>query len=322
MKRVFCWMILWLVPLAHGQPSPYTNSNLGTVTLTASGQTSAAQPLGTATGNSFASGAITLTGTSLTTATFGVLCSTTTNATGSFFPILINAVATPGTTATTITATANGIYMVNLAACKYIKYVTSGTFTGTSITLQLTATPNGLISRSAGGSSSSFITSLTTTGTSGAATVSGGVLNIPIYGGGTAAIGALVETTTGQALVAFTPTIISFATVVHDDASFFSAGTPTVLTVPAGQGGWYAISCNIALDGTASTNVFTFINRNGTSIAPFQQPAPGGSGNTLAVTAGQINYFLSAGDTISVSVEGTSGTSNTIAGSTLSIVKL
>lgn len=57
-----------------------------------------------------------------------------------------------------------------------------------------------------GSSSSGFITSLTTTGTSGAATVTSGVLNVPQYSGGgsgiTRSIAIVTTTITGSAVVA------------------------------------------------------------------------------------------------------------------------
>ena len=58
---------------------------------------------------------------------------------------------------------------------------------GTNVTLNSVTTPSGTtITVNAQGGGSGVVTSLTTTGTSGAATLnsSTGVLNIPIYGGG------------------------------------------------------------------------------------------------------------------------------------------
>ena len=56
---------------------------------------------------------------------------------------------------------------------------------GTNVTLNSVTTPSGtIITVNAQGGGSGVVTSLTTTGTSGAATLNAGVLNIPVYGGG------------------------------------------------------------------------------------------------------------------------------------------
>src|ERR1019366_5929339 len=74
-------------------------------------------------------------------------------------PLAIETCSTPGTFATTQTATANGCYQVNLAGITAIEYVTSGTFTGTSITLTLTASPNAQVGRGGAGGGILSITS-------------------------------------------------------------------------------------------------------------------------------------------------------------------
>ena len=56
---------------------------------------------------------------------------------------------------------------------------------GTNVTLNSVVTPSGTtITVNAQGGGSGVVTSLTTTGTSGAATLNSGVLNIPIYSAG------------------------------------------------------------------------------------------------------------------------------------------
>ena len=56
---------------------------------------------------------------------------------------------------------------------------------GTNITLNSVVTPSGTtITVNAQGGGSGVVTSLTTTGTSGAATLNAGILNIPIYSAG------------------------------------------------------------------------------------------------------------------------------------------
>lgn len=161
MKNVLRSVLLSLCVVSAIAQSPYSNTIFLPVTMTASAQTSAAIQLGTKQGNTWKSGsysgaAITLTGNSLTTATFGVLGSADGGVT--YYPIPINAILTPTTTSATVTATAAGLYQVNLAGLTHVKFVTSGTFTATSITLTLTASPNAASSN--GGGSGSGLTSL------------------------------------------------------------------------------------------------------------------------------------------------------------------
>jgi hypothetical protein len=152
------WKALWTTVLCVSSIAAQSPWNTTTFTpgftATATNQTSAPLPLGTAPLNrngSYSVGTITLTGTALTTVTFGVLGSSDNGAT--YYPLNLSAALTPGTVATTMTATANGIYNVNLAGVTNIEFVTSGTFTATSVKLLLTAAPNGTIGRSTGGTS-------------------------------------------------------------------------------------------------------------------------------------------------------------------------
>ena len=145
-------------PRSFGQlASPYSNSVWPAQTFTASSQTGATIQLNglvvsSTVGSSFASGTVTVTGTSLTTVTFAVMGSSDNGAT--FYALPIYTVASPSTTpTTTITATANGIYQVSLAGLTHIKFVTSGTFTATAVSIVLTASPNAGISKGASSSS-------------------------------------------------------------------------------------------------------------------------------------------------------------------------
>ena len=151
------WLSLFLIgasiPLLS--QSPYNSQTFKPATImTASGQTSTAFALGSCnqpnTGTSvtasvWSTGTITLIGTSLTTATFGVLGSSDCGVT--YSPVAINSLGTPGTFSTTATANGDGVYQINLTGLNYIKFVTSGTFTGTNISLLLTAAPIGTVSR-------------------------------------------------------------------------------------------------------------------------------------------------------------------------------
>lgn len=123
--------------------------------FTASGQTGTVMSLGSTstTASGYSVGTVSLTGTALTTATISVMGSSDNGAT--FYALPIATVASPTTAATTtVTATASGLYQVNLAGITHVKFVTSGTFTGTSIGLALTASPVGQISKGPSGGNS------------------------------------------------------------------------------------------------------------------------------------------------------------------------
>ena len=144
------WLYLLLIPAALAAQTN-VNSTYVSAPLTATSQTSAPINLSN---RSWSAGTIQFTGVASGsyTATFGVLgssdpaCGSTT-----FQPIAINLFSTPGTVATTMTATATALYQVNLAGLYCVEYQTSGTFTATSITLVLTASPNAIVGRSSGG---------------------------------------------------------------------------------------------------------------------------------------------------------------------------
>lgn len=147
MKRCIAFVGLLTALSLHAQ-SPWTNTTFPAAVLTASSQTSTPIKLG-ANRDSYSAGTITLIANNLTTATFQVLGSADNGTT--YNPIAIQTCTVPGTFATSETATATGCYQVNLAGLYYVKFSTTGTFTGTSISLILTASPNSMISRSGGG---------------------------------------------------------------------------------------------------------------------------------------------------------------------------
>lgn len=138
---------------AVAQAVSQTNTILPAQTFTASAQTGAVITLGqspSGNGGSNSVGNITVTGTALSTVTFAILGSS--DGGNTFTALPINAIATPGTTATTQTTTTGGIYQVNLAGITQVEFQTSGTFTATSVNLTLTTSPTGIIARSSGGS--------------------------------------------------------------------------------------------------------------------------------------------------------------------------
>lgn len=135
--------------------SPYNQTIYPAQFFTATSQTGAAIQLNGQTnastiGSSYGAGTITVTATTLTTATFAVMGSSDNGKT--YFALPITPVAAGSSAAGTATATANGLYQVSLVGITHVKFVTSGTFTATGLSLTLTATPNVTISH-AGGSS-------------------------------------------------------------------------------------------------------------------------------------------------------------------------
>lgn len=157
LRRAAIEVFILLYAVGAIAQSPYSvNIFRPGTTMTATSQTSAATPLGTVAtvpkGGSWNSGTIQLTGTALTTATFAAQVSTDNGTT--YFAAPICTVAVTPSCALTQTATASGVYTVNLANVTHIRFVTSGTFTGTSINLLLTANPNASSSKNGGSGAS------------------------------------------------------------------------------------------------------------------------------------------------------------------------
>lgn len=186
-----------------GAQSPYSVNLFQAKVITATSTTTTAIALGSGAavpkGGSYASGNITLTGSSLTTATFGVTVSADNGVT--YFAVPICTVAATPVCAATQTATANAIFTVNLAGITHIKYVTSGTFTATSISLLLTASPNALAGRSGSGSGAP------TTCTAGN---NYGCLNVANTWSATQTFGTAVATAGFQAQTGSSPTSYGF----------------------------------------------------------------------------------------------------------------
>lgn len=158
MKRGWRWIAVglafWILTLHATPQMPYNNVAFPAAVLTATSQTSTPIILhpGISPGTgSFSAGSVTVTGVALTTATFAVLVQKTPG--GPYLATAIEACGVPGTFTTTVTATASGCYEFNLQGAIAVEFQTSGTFTATSISLAMTASPNGQISR--GGASGS-----------------------------------------------------------------------------------------------------------------------------------------------------------------------
>jgi hypothetical protein len=146
MRKAVLFALVLLCALSAGAQG--INAVFPAQVVTSSGQTDTVKLTGVA----FSVGTISLTGSGLTTVTFAVMGSADNGL--SFFQLPISTVASPGSTPTsTVTATANGLYQVNLAGITQVQFVTSGTFTATSVSLVLSASPVGFLSRNSGGGS-------------------------------------------------------------------------------------------------------------------------------------------------------------------------
>lgn len=273
----FALSLLLSSTLAIAQPNPFSVIHFPSTTITATSFTSPAIDLarGTNVGNSFATGIITLTGTSLTTATFGVLGSFDGGAT--YFPINIYPVLTPTTGGTTATATANGVYTTNLSGVDHVKFVTSGTFTATNIKLDLTGSPNAIISRNTGGGGGGGCTSAGPLGTVQASDGAGGCQTTGILDNGslvaisrpaTIAGGSSHGLTFGSYAAAPIYGMISFngslgadfndvaivAGGASDGSLFFDTGSGGNFTIRNGTGSAYATVLSIAGTGAMTTS--------------------------------------------------------------------
>lgn len=150
--KILAIILLCLSFSAFGQQAQQSSIIFSPAVMTATSQTSSvihlsSQPKGSPV--SYSTGTITVTGSSLTTATFAVNGSSDGGKT--FYALNISAINAPGTTATTETVTTAGVYQVNLSGITDVEFVTSGTFTATNISITLTASPNGIIARNTGG---------------------------------------------------------------------------------------------------------------------------------------------------------------------------
>lgn len=80
-------------------------------------------------------------------------------------------------------------------------------------------------------------------------------------GGG---VGASVYRATDQTIFDRVHTAINLSTVITDDVGFWSSGSPSRLTVPAGQAGWYSIVAQCGTLDSTGRNWYTEIFVNGT----------------------------------------------------------
>ena len=143
------------------------------------------------------------------------------------------------------------------------------------------------------------ITSLTTTGTSGAATLSGGVLNIPQYAGGgvssiNGAAGAFTFTGSGVSCSAGTCTFSS------------GSGSGAVGSGTAGQFGYYAANGTAIAGHTIVATDIPTLNQNTTGTAGNLSGTPGLPNGTTATTqtAGDNSAKLATDAFVATAVAG------------------
>lgn len=152
MKR---WLSIMVLCTAIAAQSPTSNVLLTTAVLTGTGQTGPPIRFSSAT----AGGIITVTGSGLSAATFGIMGSADGGIT--YVPVAFAAIAVPGTPLIFATVSGPALFVVNLAGLTHIQFVTSGTFTATNLSLSLTVSPNATASRGGGGASGPTTTTLT-----------------------------------------------------------------------------------------------------------------------------------------------------------------
>ena len=158
---------------------------------------------------------------------------------------------------------------------------------GTNVTLNSVTTPSGTtITVNAQGGGAGVVTSLTTTGTSGAATLNAGILNIPVYGGGVGSYTNLTPTPLPFPGNSPFDTIVAGTTFNNQtftqmmDAMLYPTLNPTLtppsasLSIsPGGNNSYQEINATIAVTLSATFNRGS-INPQYTSASPFRSGVP------------------------------------------------
>lgn len=157
-------VVLGVPPPLYGQAlaSPYNLALYPTQSATGPQRLATIQLNGLVTpsliGASFNSGSVTIAGTGLTTVTFSVFGSFDNGAT--FYALPLNVLGSPASTATSITATSNGVWQFPLTNVSHIYVITTGTFTAASVAFSVNASPNGIIARNGGGGGGGAVASV------------------------------------------------------------------------------------------------------------------------------------------------------------------
>jgi hypothetical protein len=234
--------------------------------FTATGQTSTTidlSPNQAGANGAYSAGALSVVGTGLTTATFQVLGSS--DGGQNFFALNVAPATSPTSTSTMTTVTGNGLYYVDLAAITHIQIATSGTFTATSLSIQLTGSPNGSVVENSGGGGGG-VTSFN--GRTGAVVPAANDYSFSLLSGNLG---------TGQG-----PT--SLTGIVYD-----TAGTLSVTTAGQLESGFGTQTANTVLSGPASGSAATPTFR-----ALVSADLPSGIGTVTSFSAGALSPLFTS----------------------------
>lgn len=117
--------------------------------------------------------------------------------------------------------------------------------------------------------------------------------------------GALVSTTTTTSLTSATAAAISFTTEDRDDNGYWTAGSPTRITIP--NAGWYALSADVQFDHNTSGMRRAYFRLNGsTTFGVASTDGISTTGAGTGVLSSAIRYFA-AGDYVELLARQDSG---------------
>lgn len=135
-------------------------------------------------------------------------------------------------------------------------------------------------------------------------TRSGTIVGGEISGGVFMSYGVRVaRISTAQSINTDTVTSVSFDTETYDDAGFYNAGSPTVVTIPTNMGGTYLIGLHAAFAANTTGTRLMFLNINATNYynpGVFTNATIDGLDTWMSATHERA---LSAGDAIKMQVQ-------------------
>ena len=135
-------------------------------------------------------------------------------------------------------------------------------------------------------------------------TLAGTTLSATGGGGGSAALGAVVQRLATQGIVSNTNVAVSFDTETRDDAAFFDPGAPTRLSVA--QTGWYSLSAFVQWDATSGVTRIVNIRVNGTQYIAVESTGTAGVDQRQTVA---VQWYLMAADYVEIVLfQSTAGT--------------
>lgn len=129
--------------------------------------------------------------------------------------------------------------------------------------------------------------------------------------------GAYVRNNGSVTILNNTPTSITFATELIDQDNFFSAGSPTLLTVPTS--GWYIATGFVTFASNATGVRKVNITVNTVAEATIAQDAMASDVTTITISS---LFWLSAGNYLQLQVYQNSGGNLAVTTSYLQVVKL